>query len=213
MISPAKFIPLAEETGLIIEIGEWVLEEVCWWVKSCCEQSLGPLHVAVNLSPIQFRRPDIVEKVAGILAKTGVDPKCIELELTESVAILDAKTCISRMNDLKHLGVSIAMDDFGTGYSSLSYLKELPLDILKIDQSFVHQLESNDSSQAIAKAILALADGLGMEVVAEGVETEDQFEFLKQHNCRIFQGYLFSRPILAEDFLQLLAADHPKTSS
>jgi diguanylate cyclase (GGDEF)-like protein len=210
MISPAKFIPLAEQTSLISEIGDWVLEQTCLWVKSCHSMGLSPGRVSVNLSAIDFKRPELVEKVAGILSRTGVDPNYIELELTESVAIGDAKTCIERMNDLKGLGLTLAMDDFGTGFSSLSCLKELPLDVLKIDQSFVRQLESEESSQAIVVAILALAIGLGMETVAEGVETEAQLEFLKQHQCGIFQGYLFSRPIPEEDFLKLLVDDSLK---
>jgi diguanylate cyclase (GGDEF)-like protein len=210
MISPDKFIPLAEQTSLISEIGDWILEQTCLWVKACHAQGLGPLRVSVNLSAIDFKRPELVEKVASILSRTGVDPNHIELELTESVAIGDIKTCIGRMNDLKGLGLKLTMDDFGTGFSSLSCLKELPLDVLKIDQSFVRQLESEGSSQAIVRAILALADGLGMETVAEGVETEAQLEFLKQHQCGIFQGYLFSRPIPAEDFLKLLIDDSLK---
>ena len=210
MVSPAKFIPLAEQTGLIVEIGEWVLEQTCLWVKSYHAQGLRPLRVSVNLSAIEFKRPELVEKVAGILSRTGVDPNCIELELTESVAIGDTNACIKRMNDLKGLGLSLSMDDFGTGFSSLSYLKEFPLDVLKLDQSFVRHLELDGSSQAIVKAILALANGLGMETVAEGVETEAQFEFLKQHQCGKFQGYLFSRPIPAEDFLKLLVEDSLK---
>jgi EAL domain-containing protein (putative c-di-GMP-specific phosphodiesterase class I) len=146
----------------------------------------------------------LVDKIAAILDKTGVDPKHIELELTESVVIGDIQDCIQRMNDLKSLGLTLSMDDFGTGFSSLSYLKNLPLDVLKIDQSFVRKLEMDESNQAIVRAILALAKGLGMESVAEGVETESQFELLKDHECEIFQGFLFSRPIPAEDFLTLL---------
>jgi diguanylate cyclase (GGDEF)-like protein len=204
MISPAQFIPLAEQTGLIVEIGGWVLEQTCLLVKSCRAQGIRPVRISVNLSAIEFKRPELVNKVTEILYRTGVETKFIELELTESVAILDARTCIKRMNDLKDLGLKLTMDDFGTGFSSLSYLKEFPLDVLKVDQSFVRQLESDGSSQAIVRAILALADGLGMETVAEGVETEAQLEFLKQHQCAIFQGYLFSRPVPAEEFLKLL---------
>lgn len=207
MISPEKFIPLAEQTSLIVEIGDWVLEQTCLWVKSCHVQGLGPLRVSVNLSAIEFKSPELVEKVAGILSRTGVDPNFIELELTESVAFGNAKTCIERMNALKGLKLTLDMDDFGTDFSSLSYFKEFPLDVLKIDQSFVRQLESEESSQAIVRAILALADGLGMDTVAEGVETEAQLEFLKQYQCGIFQGYIFSRPIPAEDFIKLLVDD------
>lgn len=204
MISPAKFIPIAEQSGLIVEIGEWVLEQTCLFIKSCIQGGVKPVRISVNLSVVEFKRPELVAKIAWILSKTGVDPQYIELELTESVAIGEAKTCIDRMNDLKGLGLKLSMDDFGTGFSSLSYLKELPLDVLKIDQAFMRQLETEKNSQAIVKAILALANGLGMETVAEGVETLSQLEFLKNNECGIFQGYLFSRPITNVDFMKLM---------
>lgn len=207
MISPAKFIPLAEQTGLVVEIGYWILEQTCLWIKACEAQGFNPVRISVNLSGIEFKRPELVEMVAGILAKTGVDPKYIELELTESVTVGNIKNCIERMKELKSLGLTLSMDDFGTGYSSLSYLRNLPLDVLKVDQAFVRQLESDDSSQAIVKAILALANGLGMKTVVEGVETEEQLTFLKQQNCEIFQGFLFCRPIPPEDFLKMLIAE------
>ncbi|AMK76095.1 MULTISPECIES: EAL domain-containing protein [Methylomonas] len=207
MISPAKFIPLAEQTSLIVEISDWVLEQTCLWVNACHAQGLGPLRISVNLSAVDFKHPELVEKIAAVLTKTGVDPKFIELELTESVAIGNIKACVERMHHLKALGLTLSMDDFGTGFSSLSYLKELPLDVLKIDQSFVRHLESDDSSAAIVRAILALADGLGMETIAEGVETAAQLELLKRHHCGLFQGYLFSRPVPTDEFLSLLQAD------
>lgn len=206
MVSPAKFIPLAEQTGLIVEISDWVLEQACLWVKFCHEQGFTPLRISVNLSAIDFKRPDLVDKVAAILSSTGVDPQGIELELTESVVIGDVKSCIARMLQLKALGLTLSMDDFGTGFSSLSYLKQLPLDVLKIDQSFVRQLDSDDNSEAIVRAILALADGLGMETIAEGVENQRQVDFLKQQHCALFQGYLFSRPLPATEFLHRLQA-------
>jgi diguanylate cyclase (GGDEF)-like protein len=208
MVSPAKFIPLAEQTGLIVEIGHWVFEQTCLWVKYCYDQGFEPGRISVNLSGIEFKRPDLVEKFAETLDKIGVDPRYIELEITESVAVGDINNCIQRMNELKSLGLTLSMDDFGTGFSSLSYLKNLPLDVLKIDQSFVRHLELTESDQAIVWAILALANGLGMETVAEGIETEAQFELLKGHQCGLFQGFLFSRPIPAEDFLRLLASGY-----
>lgn len=208
MVSPAKFIPLAEQTGLIVEIGHWVFEQTCQWVKYCYDQGFEPVRISVNLSGIEFKRPDLVEKIAETLDKIGVDPRYIELELTETVAVGDIKDCIQRMNELKGLGLTLSMDDFGTGFSSLSYLKNLPLDVLKIDQSFVRHLELKESDQAIVWAILALANGLGMETVAEGIENEAQFELLKGHQCGLFQGFLFSRPIPAEDFLKLLASGY-----
>jgi diguanylate cyclase (GGDEF)-like protein len=204
MVSPAKFIPIAEQSGLIVEIGEWVLEQTCLFIRSCKEQGITPVRISVNLSMIEFNRPELVGKVVEILSRTGVEAKYIELELTESVAIGEAKTCISRMNDLKALGLKLSMDDFGTGFSSLSYLKELPLDVLKIDQSFIRQLGSETNSEAIVKAILALAGGLGMQTVAEGVENNSQVEFLTNHECSVFQGFLFHRPIPAHEFMKLL---------
>jgi diguanylate cyclase (GGDEF)-like protein len=207
MISPAKFIPLAEQTSLIVEISDWVLEQTCLWVNACHAQGLGPLRISVNLSAVDFKHPELVEKIASVLSRTGVDPKFIELELTESVAIGNIKACVERMHQLKTLGLTLSMDDFGTGFSSLSYLKDLPLDVLKIDQSFVRHLESDDSSAAIVRAILALADGLGMETIAEGVETAAQLQLLKHHHCGLFQGYLFSRPVPADEFLSLLQTD------
>lgn len=207
MISPAKFIPLAEQTSLIVEISDWVLEQTCWVINTCHAQGLGPIRISVNLSAIDFKHPELLEKTAAILQKTGVDPQCIDLELTESVAIGDIKACIERMKSLKALGLTLSMDDFGTGFSSLSYLKDLPLDVLKIDQSFVRQLRAGENSEAIVRAILALADGLGMVTIAEGVETEAQLDILKQHHCDLFQGFLFSRPVPTEEFLSLLQAD------
>ncbi len=205
LVSPAKFIPVAEQSGLIVDIGEWVLEQTCLFVRSCLTEGVEPVRISVNLSVIEFKRPELVSKIAWILARTGVDPRYIELELTESVAIGEAKACVERMNDLKGLGLKLSMDDFGTGFSSLSYLRELPLDVLKIDQSFMRQLETEANSQAIVKAILALANGLGMEAVAEGVESTSQLEFLKHHDCSVFQGFLFSRPVPSGDFMKLLA--------
>ncbi len=210
MISPAKFIPIAEQTGLIVDIGNWVFEQTCLWVNSCRAKGLAPFRVSVNLSAIEFRHPGLVERIAETLTKTGVDRNFIELELTESVAFGNTTTCIEKMNRLKELGITLSMDDFGTGYSSLAYLKDLPLDVLKVDQSFVRHLESDVSSQAIVVAIMALANGLNKEIVSEGVETEAQLTFLKDHQCSIFQGFLFSRPIPAKDFEQLLVDDSLK---
>ncbi|WFP49601.1 EAL domain-containing protein [Methylomonas sp. EFPC3] len=211
MVSPAKFIPLAEQTGLIVEISDWVLEQACLWVKFCHQQGFEPLRVSVNLSAIDFKRSDLVEKVAAVLHSTGIDPCWLELELTESVVIGDVASCVARMQQLKDLGLTLSMDDFGTGFSSLSYLKQLPLDVLKIDQSFVRQLDTDDSSEAIVRAILALADGLGMETIAEGVENQQQVDFLKQQHCALFQGYLYSRPLPANEFLRSLQSGVGRT--
>lgn len=213
MISPATFIPIAEQSMLIVEIGQWVLEQVCEFVKSFTNLGIQPVPVSVNISGVEFDRPDIVEKTAQILKRTRVNPDFIELELTENVAIGNREACIERMHQLKTLGLRLAMDDFGTGFSSLSYLQDLPLDVLKIDQHFIRELESGINSQAIVRAILALADGLQMQVIAEGVETEAQLIFLQKHQCKFFQGFLFSKPIPANLFVRLLLGKESKIIS
>jgi diguanylate cyclase (GGDEF)-like protein len=204
MVSPAKFIPLAEQSGLIVEIGAWVLEQVCLWVKANCALQFSALRVSVNLSALEFKHPNLVDRINDILVKTGVDPAMIELELTESVAVHDVAKCVARMEDLKALGLKLSLDDFGTGFSSLSYLKNLPLDLIKIDQTFVRYLENEADSQAIVQSILALAKGLNKDIVAEGVENIAQFDLLKGYGCGVFQGFYFSRPVCADDFLSML---------
>lgn len=204
MISPAKFIPIAEQTGLIVDIGHWVLEQTCLWVNSLINQGFTPFRVSVNLSAVEFKHSELVEKITKILTKTNVDRRYIELELTESVAIGNTKASVEKMKQLKDLGITLSIDDFGTGYSSLSYLKDLPVDVIKIDQSFVRHLENDVNSQAIVMAILALSHGLGKEIVSEGVETKAQLDFLNSQGCHIYQGFLFSRPITAQDFEKLL---------
>ena len=204
MISPAKFIPIAEQSMLIVEIGRWVLEQTCELIKSFTNLGIEPVPISVNISGVEFDRPDIVANVAEILKRTRVNPDFIEMELTENVAIGNREACIERMHQLKALGLRLAMDDFGTGFSSLSYLQDLPLDVLKIDQHFIRELDTGINSQAIVRAILALADGLHMQVIAEGVETESQLTFLQDHQCKFFQGFLFSRPIPAAELVKLL---------
>ncbi|MDX1749768.1 MAG: EAL domain-containing protein [Methylophaga sp.] len=211
MISPAKFIPIAEQTMLIVEIGRWVLEQTCELIKSFTNLGIEPVPISVNISGVEFDRPDIVPNVAEILKRTRVNPSFIELELTENVAIGNREACIERMHQLKALGLRLAMDDFGTGFSSLSYLQDLPLDVLKIDQHFIRELETGINSQAIVRAILALADGLHMQVIAEGVETESQLTFLLDHQCKFFQGFLFSRPIPSNEFVKLLLGKEQNT--
>ena len=211
MISPAKFIPIAEQSMLIVEIGRWVLEQTCELIKSFTNLGIEPVPISVNISGVEFDRPDIVPNVAEILKRTRVNPDFIELELTENVAIGNREACIERMHQLKGLGLRLAMDDFGTGFSSLSYLQDLPLDVLKIDQHFIRELETGINSQAIVRAILALADGLQMQVIAEGVETESQLKFLQDHQCKFFQGFLFSRPIPVNEFVKLLLGKDQKT--
>jgi diguanylate cyclase (GGDEF)-like protein/PAS domain S-box-containing protein len=201
LVAPAEFIPLAEETGCIVSIGLWVLESACAQLKLWAQsEKFEPLEVAVNVSAKQFRQGDFVERVATALRKSGANPARLKLELTESVVLGDVKDAIAKMRALKLLGVSLSMDDFGTGYSSLSYLQQLPIDELKIDQSFVCDLIGNIDNQSIVKTIIMLAQGLGMSLVAEGVETQAQFDMLKAKGCTGFQGYLFSRPLPLVEF-------------
>lgn len=201
VISPADFIPLAEETGLIIPIGLWVLETACLqlrqWQKDPERQHL---QLAVNVSARQFRQANFSQQVTGILLKTGALPSNLKLELTESALLDNIEDTIEKMKLLKRLGVQFSMDDFGTGYSSLSYLKKLPIDQLKIDQSFVRNITSDPDDATIVQTIIAMAHNLGITVIAEGVETDQQKAFLIQHNCRNFQGYLFGKPAPIEEF-------------
>ena len=208
LISPADFIPVAEETGLIVPIGEWVLRAACTQNKAWQMQGLPRIRVAVNLSARQFQQPDLAERVAQILTETQLDPRDLELEITESMTMLHAERTMIVLGALKHMGVHLAMDDFGTGYSSLGYLKQFPIDTLKIDKSFVQNLTSDPNDAAIAEAVIALAHSLNLSVTAEGVETEDQLGFLRRHQCDEVQGYLIGRPVPATIFEQSLVAFH-----
>lgn len=198
-ISPADFIPLAEETGLIMGIGEWVLEQAC--KDALCWA--GDRKIAVNLSPIQFRDPELPSKIAAIIQRTGLPPERLELEITEGVLIEDADTALAMLVELKSLGVRISMDDFGTGYSSLSYLKRFPFDKIKIDRSFVSQLVIGSEDAAIVRAILAMGHSLGMIATAEGVESAEQFDYLQLEGCDEAQGFLLGRPMPFEYALAL----------
>jgi len=204
-VSPAIFIPLAEESGLIMQIGEWVLREACREAASWPR----PLQIAVNLSPIQFRHGDLAGLVHSVLLETGLAPGRLELEITEGVLIEDFARGLSILRRLKNLGVRIAMDDFGTGYSSLSYLQSFPFDKIKIDQSFISNLKSNPQAAAIVCAVIGLARGLDLPVLAEGVETEDQLAFLSREACDEVQGYLIGRPRPIEDYAELVGCDRP----
>ena len=206
MISPAKYIPLAEETGLIVPIGEWVLRTACLQCKAWQDAGLPPVTVAVNISARQFREKNLFELVGTTLAETGLAPGQLELEVTESVIMHDAQQVIASLQAFRDMGVRLSVDDFGTGYSSLSYLKRFPVDRLKIDQSFVRDLSSNADDVAIAQAIITLGHTLNLHVIAEGVETPEQLAFLRNHHCDEMQGYLFGKPMLAEDFAKLLAS-------
>ena len=204
-ISPAEFVPLAERCGLIEGIGEWVLQQ------ACAEAAKWPedVRVAVNLSPAQFNSDHLVSSVGSALTKAGLAPHRLELEITESMLLICNEKTISTLHQLRGLGIQIAMDDFGTGYSSLSYLRAFPFDKLKIDRSFVRDLGESDRSTAIVKAVVGLGSGLGVATVAEGVETIEQLQQLKEYGCDEVQGYLFTPPIPASDMRQYLKTWRP----
>jgi len=203
-IGPDKFIPVAEENGLILPIGEWVLETACRQMKDWLEAGLPLRHISVNVSPRQFRHAGFVAQVKSILSKIGLPAQYLILELTESVVVENIHEAKLKMQELTGLGVKMSMDDFGTGYSSLSYLSELPFHELKIDQSFVHNLFNDDKNLAIIRTIIAMAKSLNLTVLAEGVEVEAQRAFLSKHDCSMYQGYLFSRPLAPEAVAELL---------
>jgi len=205
MVSPAEFIPLAEDTGLIAPIGEWVLRNACAQARAWRDQGLTLPRVAVNVSAVQFLHKGFPDLVTRILEETGLEPRTLELELTESALMRDADSAALALRTLKDIGVQLAIDDFGTGYSSLSRLKQFPIDRLKIDRSFVRDIETDADDAAIAVAIIAMASSMRLEVVAEGVETPGQLEFLRNRGCHEVQGFLLSRPLPAEQIAALLA--------
>jgi diguanylate cyclase (GGDEF)-like protein/PAS domain S-box-containing protein len=204
LILPARFISIAEETGLISIIGEWMMNEACLQGKRWLDAGLPPLSMAINLSAHQLHHSDIVETLSAVLARTDFPPQLLELELTESILMQREAEIIETLNALRTMGISLAIDDFGTGYSSLAYLKSFPLDILKIDKSFVHDIETDQDDRAITATIIGIAHTLGLQVVAEGVETEEQLAFLRTHECDIYQGYLVSPPVPAEQFVEFI---------
>ncbi|MDD5175951.1 MAG: EAL domain-containing protein [Sterolibacterium sp.] len=205
LVPPAEFIPLAEDTGLILPLGLWVLETACaQLVAWAARPDMAHLTLAVNVSARQFHHEDFVDQVLAVLDQTGANPHRLKLELTESMLVHDIEDIIVKMADLKKVGVSFSLDDFGTGYSSLSYLKRLPLDQLKIDQSFVRNVFMDINDGAIAQAIIALSQTMGLSVIAEGVETEEQRDFLTRLGCHNFQGYLFGRPLSLDKFEQFM---------
>ena len=206
MISPGTFIPIAEDSGLIVPIGEWVLREACREAASWSR----PLRIAANLSPVQFRHGDLVGMIHSILLNTGLAPGRLELEVTEGVLIGDFSRAVAILRRLKSLGVRIAMDDFGTGYSSLSYLQSFPFDAIKIDKAFISNLEQSVQSAAIVRAVIGLARGLNVPVIAEGVETSHQLEFLSQVDCDEVQGYLIGKPRPIEQYLDLIEQRSPQ---
>jgi EAL domain-containing protein (putative c-di-GMP-specific phosphodiesterase class I) len=206
LVAPACFIPLAEETGLIVPIGEWVLRTACEQMKTWRDGGYLDMHVAVNLSPRQFRQPDLAGTIAAILRDTGLDSRYLELEITESIAMHDVQATQRVLEELSAIGISHAIDDFGTGYSSLAYLKRFPIDYLKIDQSFVEGVPADVDDANIVRAIIALGKSLELVVIAEGVETEAQREFLHAHGCDEVQGFLLCRPQPANALAEMLSA-------
>ncbi len=203
-VPPAEFIPILEETGLIIPVGEWVLHTACAQARAWQDAALGPVRVAVNLSVRQFLQRDLVDRVRRALERVNLDAGALELEITEDLLLEQNQANLVALEGLKALGVHIAIDDFGTGYSSLSYLKRLPIDTLKIDQSFIRDIERDADGKAIASAIIAMATSLRLTVIAEGVETEQQLGFLRAHGCDEIQGFSFSQPLTAAEFESLL---------
>ncbi|QCI10293.1 EAL domain-containing protein [Pseudomonas putida] len=195
MIRPDQFISVAEETGLIIPIGKWVVRQACCMSQQLRKAGMGSLHVAINLSPKQFSDPDLVASIASILKEEALPPHLLELELTEGLLLEASEDTHRQLDELKALGLNLAMDDFGTGYSSLSYLKKFPIDIIKIDRSFINEIPDNQDDMEITSAVVAMAHNLKLKVVAEGIETPEQLAFLRRHRCDVGQGYLFDRPI------------------
>lgn len=206
LISPLDFVPLAEECGLIVPIGEWVLRESCKQIVSWQRQGRAPITVAVNLSPLQFRQDNLVATVDKIINETGIDPTILELEITESMIMDGIDKATSTMVELTELGLQLAIDDFGTGYSSLSYLRYFPLSKLKIDKCFIERVTSDEDDAALASSVIALAHSLNLKVVAEGIETEAQADFLRQKSCHQGQGFLFSKPLPAHELVELMDA-------
>jgi diguanylate cyclase (GGDEF)-like protein len=204
LISPGEFIPVAEETGIILQLGEWVLDEACRQLRVWQDDGIKDVTMAVNLSAHQLRSPVLLTQVAHALEKHGLRGADLELEITESVAMHDPAASISQLKALRDLGVRLSIDDFGTGYSSLSYLKLLPIHTLKLDQSFVRDIETDSNDVAICTATIALAHSLGLTVIAEGVETEAQRLLLTSHQCDFMQGYLFSKPLPGEAALAFI---------
>ena len=216
LVYPASFIPLAEESRLILPIGDWVLRTACEQMRTWREQGVDVPHVAVNLSARQFQQHDLIERVSRVLSDTGLDPKSLEIEITETTAMANAEATMDVLHGLRELGVSIAIDDFGTGYSSLNYLKRFPITTVKIDRAFVRDLATSEGDAAIVNAVIGIARSLRVRVIAEGVEDEEQLTFLRRNGCDAAQGYYFSRPVNSDTIAELLidhapvAVRHPR---
>jgi len=209
MVPPDQFIAVAEDTGLILDIGEWVLHEAArqvaeWHTTGVCSQDM--LRLAINVSPRQFHQPDFVEQVLRIFKQAGVSTHCIELEVTESLLMNNIDEVVEKMDALRRHDIRISIDDFGTGYSCLSYLKQLPIDLLKIDQSFVRDITHDKDDAMVVETIIAMSRHLGLNVIAEGVETQEQLDSLIDKGCNTFQGYFFSQPLDAAAFGNYISA-------
>lgn len=217
LVSPAQFIPIAEANGLIVPIGEWVLRTACTQNQAWRDAGLSPIRMSVNLSARQFEQPNLVTVVSQILEESKLDPSLLELEVTESFLMADIQGSVETLKQLRTLGISLALDDFGTGYSSLSYLKRLPINMIKIDRSFVQDVMSNPESMAVTNAIIALSKSLQLHVTAEGIETNEQLDYLKKQGCHEGQGFYFSRPVPADRVAEMFeesfwAALQPKVA-
>jgi len=206
LVLPSRFIPLAEETGLIVSLGSWVLREACRQLRAWIDEGLEPGSVSVNVSAQQFRSGELPDLVAQVLAETGIEPAALELEITESVLMQDAARFLDMINRIKQLGVRISIDDFGTGYSSLAYLRRFPVDHLKIDRSFVADMAHSQDDAIIVRSIIALGHALGLQVVAEGVESAEQLQLLRASDCDEVQGFHLGRPGPADEYRRLLRA-------
>jgi diguanylate cyclase (GGDEF)-like protein/PAS domain S-box-containing protein len=213
LVPPAQFIPVAEECGFIVPIGRWVLREACRQARTWYDAGLMPMRLAINISAVELRDKDFVAGVRSILTETGLEAHYVELELTETFLLQDSKSTAAVLQALKDLGVGLALDDFGTGYSSLSYLKRFPIDTLKIDQSFVRNITTDADDASIVSAVISMGKSLHMQVVAEGVETQEQLAFLREQSCLYGQGYYFSQPLVAEEITQLLGRSVVSTAA
>jgi diguanylate cyclase (GGDEF)-like protein/PAS domain S-box-containing protein len=200
MIGPGEFIPVAEETGLIVDIGTWVMRKACFQTKAWQDAGYAPVKMSVNVSSMQFKAKDLLDKVKAALSDSGLEPKWLELEITESMLMNDVEGAIARMQAVRDLGCGLSIDDFGTGYSSLSYLGRFPITTLKIDRAFVKDVQENPNTAEIARAIIGLSRGLNLEVVAEGAELKEHIDFLTDNGCDSIQGFFYSKPLEAHDF-------------
>jgi EAL domain-containing protein (putative c-di-GMP-specific phosphodiesterase class I) len=212
LLYPNEFIPLAEDNGLIIALGDWVMRTACAQSKMWQDAGLTPLTLSVNFSARQFQQPTFITDVARILKDTNLDPRWLELELTESSIMKDPEEAIEKLHELKLMGIKVAVDDFGTGYSSLNYLKRFPIDTLKIDKSFVSDVCKDPHDTAIVRAVIQLGHALDLTVIAEGVETKEQLQYLSALECDVLQGFLFSKALSASAFEELLVEQKQVTS-